>query len=302
MILLKYTEVRLFFLLIFSTKLLLGQNPYGKDPRPLLEYADHLAQEKDFYRAIGEYKRVLYFFPDYPKREWVLLQIGRAYYLGERYAQAKEYLIPLTESKDEKLSYLARHYLAFSFYGHGDYIPARDLFSELWLSESSSQAVDYGIYAGMSALRSKNFTQAREIFQRTERVCEQKEKKDFLVDAESTVNELLQKTPPSRLWAMFWAVVFPGAGHLYLGQWDNALVVFLIVGATGFLAYDGFRTQSYVQAGIFTTISTGFYLGSLYSAYSQSGKIRSEWGEQEADKLEKKLRQLSFTLSYRLSY
>lgn len=291
-----------FFLLSIITKTILAQNPYGKDPRPLLYFADSLLNEKDYYRAIGEYKRVLFFFPDYPKREWIFLQIGKAYYLGERYSLAKEYLIPLTESKDFQLAYFAKHYLAFSFYYNQDYPAAKETFYDLWFSASGREALGYGIYAAMSSAWQKDFITAKEYLAICDKITGVEKEKDFINYANKILQELSSKKPPSRFWAIFWGILFPGGGHLYLGQWDNALVSFLIVGATGFLAYDGFAQKNYIQAGIFTTFASGFYIGSVYSAYSQAGKITETWGEKELGDLQKKLVQLELGISYKIDF
>ena len=52
-------------------------------PQWILKFADSLADTGDFYRAITEYKRSLFLFPNYEKNEWVNLQIGKLYTLGQ---------------------------------------------------------------------------------------------------------------------------------------------------------------------------------------------------------------------------
>ena len=77
--------------------------PDFSKPQTFLHLADAFADEQDYYRAITEYKKVIFLFPDYEKLDWVHFQIGKMYYEGGRFPQAKHELLPLTESKDEKL-------------------------------------------------------------------------------------------------------------------------------------------------------------------------------------------------------
>ena len=88
--------------------------PDFSKPQAFLHLADAFADEQDYYRAITEYKKVIFLFPDYEKLEWVHFQIGKMYYEGGRFPQAKHELLPLTESKDENLKFFALNYIALS--------------------------------------------------------------------------------------------------------------------------------------------------------------------------------------------
>ena len=57
-----------------------------------LGFAHSLHAEGDYYRAIGEYKRFLYLYPDSPVADEARLGIGRAYVLGGQAEAAEEYL------------------------------------------------------------------------------------------------------------------------------------------------------------------------------------------------------------------
>ena len=100
-------------------------------PQTHLSFADALADEGDFFRAITEYKRVMHYFPKYEKREWVRFQIGRMYFLGGRYEQSKEYLVPLTITTDKKLLFYTNNFLALAYFENQEFINAHRLFSRL---------------------------------------------------------------------------------------------------------------------------------------------------------------------------
>ncbi len=293
-----------FLLLLFLSQTAFAEttNPLGQDPRPWLKYADYLADEGDFYRAISEYKKVLFFFPNYEKRDWIYLQIGRMYYAGGRYEQAKDVLVPLTATSDRRLLFFTRNFLALTYYENGDFVSSYRLFSELAEESSGDDVFDYGIYQGMSLVQQKNFVAAQDVFTRYRRIAMPHEHLAFFERAVEISREGAGLHEVSKTWATVFAVLFPGGGHAYLGQWDNALVSFLIVASTGFLAYDGFRRDNPVQAGIFTTFSSGFYVGSIYSAHNQAGKLNAQLGESQIQSLNQEFKKLTLRLDKAVSF
>ncbi len=75
--------------------------------------ADALMEEGEYYRAITEYKKFLILFPDSVKTDYVLCQIGMAYYRGEEYAPAVRSFSYLTQK------YPQSEYAAKSYYFEG---------------------------------------------------------------------------------------------------------------------------------------------------------------------------------------
>ncbi len=268
------------------------------DPRTHLHFADHLADSGDFYRAITEYRRVLYHFPEYEKNNWVHFQIGRMYYYGGRFANAKDSLIPLTIDPDPRLNFLSHNFLALTYFDSGEYVNASRLFREL--SEHPSAVAnreEYIVYAAMSDIRHKKFSQALDILAPLEKNSSSKEFKEFATLAMDKSRAADKKKPKNKFLSTTLAVLFPGAGHMYLGEWDNAFVALSIVGATGYLAYEGFVNANTTQSILFTTFSSGFYAGSIYSAYSQTEKYNNRIGNEEIQSVAQKFSRLRFSLS-----
>jgi hypothetical protein len=71
---------------VFAVLLLAPPNP-----SEVLGFADHLLQEHDLYRAVGEYQRFLYLCADCPEAPRARLSIGDAYALGEEWGLAIEH-------------------------------------------------------------------------------------------------------------------------------------------------------------------------------------------------------------------
>ena len=66
-----------------------------------LKVADAFMDEREFYRAITEYKKFLILFPESDKADYALSRIGMAYYHGEEYEASARTLASLREKYPE---------------------------------------------------------------------------------------------------------------------------------------------------------------------------------------------------------
>jgi TolA-binding protein len=62
--------------------------PTGLSTEQLLIFAERLMREGEYFRAITEYRRFLFYFPDDPRCPMVHFTIGLAFYRGENYMEA----------------------------------------------------------------------------------------------------------------------------------------------------------------------------------------------------------------------
>ncbi|MCP4754261.1 MAG: hypothetical protein GY866_25535 [Proteobacteria bacterium] len=71
---------------------LLPYHGYGEevvlDDQETFRFASYLYRNGEYYRAVSEYKRLIYFFPDSPLADEAVLQIGRSYMAGDRIDEA----------------------------------------------------------------------------------------------------------------------------------------------------------------------------------------------------------------------
>src|SRR5215475_6666894 len=63
----------------------------------LLIFADQLMREGEYFRAITEYRRFLFYYPDDPRRVMVHFSIGLAFYRGESYVEALQTFQEVTQ-------------------------------------------------------------------------------------------------------------------------------------------------------------------------------------------------------------
>lgn len=294
--------------LVNSNKLKLRNHKHPYDfnkPQWILKFADHLADSGDFYRAITEYKRAKFLFPTFKKREWVDLQIGKLYYQGGRYAQAIEALTPMTVSVNSKIRSFSKNWLAQSYFEYEDYVNSFRLFGDLLGNTAlKERSVDYYIYRGLAKAFMKEFDLAKsqlKLAQDFESSLgnRQKEYHMFLSSSQKLL-EQAKENLESRKSPFLAAILglFPGLGSIYLGKWDNALVAFLVVGSTSFLAYKGFVDDNDVQLGVFAGLASGFYAGSIYSGYRTAIKHNLLLGQNEIKTLKSNFKDFQVKLRY----
>lgn len=293
----------LFLIFVFLLSSTLVASPDFSQPQTHLHFADSLADEGDYYRAITEYKRVLFYFPDYQKQNWVKFQIGRMYYEGGRYSAAKEYLIPLTADDDLLLRYYSLNWLSLTYFENAEYVNSSRLFRELASDAKDSEVNDdYMLYAAVSEMRDKRFYKANEIFSSLKREGQKEDVLKFVKDAEELSLQAAERGKKNRFLATSLGIIFPGSGHLYLHQWDNFSVILTVVGLTGYLAVDGYLRGNATQGILFSTFASGFYAGSIYSAYSETKKYNQRLGDEEIKSVNKKFDQLTIGFSTPVSY
>src|SRR5215813_10284520 len=69
-------------LLVASAEL----NSFSADQ--LIAFAEQLMREGEYFRAITEYRRFLFYYPDDPRHAMIHFRIGLALYRGESYGEA----------------------------------------------------------------------------------------------------------------------------------------------------------------------------------------------------------------------
>lgn len=283
-------------------------------PQTFLQLADAFADEQDYYRAITEYKKVIHLFPQYDKLEWVHFQIGKMYYEGGRFAQAKHEFLPLTDSADSRLKFLAHNFMALSYYENAEYSNSARLFAELKENPAGKPyLLDYTIYASMADAGDKKFSESLEKMREAKTAWKAKQPspetasvlpqyEPFFAKSIEVLEKAEKLSTKSPFWAVFFSAILPGGGHFFLGEWDTGIVSLSLVGGAAFLAYDGFMRESTVQSILFTTFATGAYIGQAYSSYRTARKYNEELGDAEFRELNRQFRSLNIALQFQTRF
>ena len=208
-------------------------------------FADTLYQKKEYYRAISEYQRFLYFFPQHPFALDSRLQIGKAYLAGKDYPTAINYWEELKKNFPTLSSnYEVNLYHAFS-----------------WMDKDSNRLFHY---------REKNIEKALEILKPLNTYSTTSfSVTDFVNEWEIDKENLKKKSP----WvAGTLSAVLPGSGSLYTKRYNEATYAFFInllfISATTEANLSGDSTT----VPILGVLALAFYAGNIYTAINGAHK------------------------------
>jgi len=81
-------------------------------------FAEELMKQKDYFRAITQYKQIHFYSQDSLEKSKALFSIGRAYYLSKKYKSSIYYLTRLLNQKSQSNLYKSKGnlYLGLNYY------------------------------------------------------------------------------------------------------------------------------------------------------------------------------------------
>jgi hypothetical protein len=252
----------------------------ASEAEAILTFAEHLFSEGEYYRAITEYKRLLFFYPRHPKADEVRLQIGDCYLRGERWDEALKYfqsLLSLALPTEIRVKLLYK--IGECYYAKGEYASARRQLKQLITQFPNSGAVAGAHYLiGQSYLKQGAWAEAAGEFARI----------DEGVDAEGLSQQAskgLELPYKSPAFAGGLSAVVPGLGQLYVGRRQDAVMAFLLNGIFVWGAVEAFRHDNEAAGGILLFFELGWYGGNIYSAVSSAHKYNRKLKDDFRDSL-----------------
>ena len=237
-------------------------------------FAEALLAEGDYYRAISEYKRFIYFFPENKLVETCNYRIGESYYRAKRWQEAREAFTTFI------IKYPASPMIPGALYLKGMaekqlrlYMDALSSFEEV-IKSKSIEFSDKAVYqSAIVHMEMEEWQKARETFSLVPKDSPLSGSASIIASELLHIDELPKKSPAT---AGTLAAILPGAGHLYTDRPTDALVAFLLNGAFIFGAIELFRHENYVAGGIVTFFEIGWYTGNIYSAVSSAHKYNKK--------------------------
>lgn len=255
------------------------------------EYAESLFKEGDFYRAITEYKRFIFFFPEEEGTEKCYFMIGKSYFKAKKWAEAVDALKVFTVRFPHSLMLNGALYLrGMAEKNLKKYDDALSTFEKI-IKTSSGEYRNKAIYQrALVLVDMEDWKRAGETFLKIpEQSVLSLAARTFSSGLENLDN-LPRKSPVT---AGTLAAIMPGAGHLYTERPRDALVAFLLNGAFIWAAVELFNDENYAAGGVVTFFELGWYTGNIYSAVSSAHK----YNKRAKEKFLKNLRDRCF-LSY----
>jgi tetratricopeptide (TPR) repeat protein len=252
-----------------------GQARAQESPNELWEFAGHLYEQKDFYRAVGEYERFRFMFPDDPRAGEAELQIGRCYRLGGNLDKAFSFFLALFQREPngpqgrsalvEMIAALEaqRRYAEAAYWG--------ERFIALYPDDREGEAVLVRLawlYIDMG-----DYHHARATLEKIPPGSPRYGSTRLLLQA---LEERPYHAPKSPELAGTLGAILPGAGHLYVGRPAQAATSFVLNGLFILGAVAAFTHDSPVLGGILTFFELGWYQGGILSAAAAAREVNAE--------------------------
>jgi TM2 domain-containing membrane protein YozV len=227
-------------------------------PPPLFAFAQALFDSGEYFRAIGEFQRFLFFAPDHQQAPSAQLMIGLAFFCGERWLPAFEVFRRVTRTAaDPVMREEAALWMAEARARGSDHAEATRLFAELTRRSSEPKIADRAAYLiGWSRLWQRQWPEAHADFTVVPPHSPYAASAGRLAAALDPPPQLPRRSPTV---ARVLATVLPGAGQIYAGNIVDGLIglglhAALIAGTTGAI-WAGLEGA----AGIGAFFTWGFY-------------------------------------------
>jgi TolA-binding protein len=257
-------------LLIFAP----SRNAAARDVDPQksqYDFAESLFRDKDYERAITEYKRCIFLFPEGTFSERAALMIGHSYFKLERWSKAVSSFGEFIEKYQESPNIAEAYY----FKGAGERRLKRyddALLSLEWIEKSDSEEYrDRAVLERALVYVDKdNWERAQALFSTVHEDSDYFDSARIFSMSLDNVANIPQKSPTV---AGTLAALIPGAGHLYTERYRDALVAFLLNAAFIGAAYEFFDDENYSAGIIASVFELGWYAGNIYSAVGSAHKF-----------------------------
>jgi outer membrane protein assembly factor BamD (BamD/ComL family)/TM2 domain-containing membrane protein YozV len=245
---------------------------YDNKEKNDFSFACSLFKEGDYYRAISEFKRALYFSEDEKLNPIIRYNIGICYQKANRLNEAFQTFYKLSEDyPDSEIAKKSKIHLGLVSFMAGNYITAINQLKEFEKKYNEDKTVVYLL--AFSYLNEKDWKTSSQYFTRLqERFPDSKytkKTKDF--NKEILKGEKLHRKSP--VLAMILSSLIPGAGQIYCDRYKDGVLAFLynsILFYTTYYSYTLNKEKNNTSTYVWFSIAGIFYIANIYGAISSA--------------------------------
>ncbi len=253
----------------------------------IFDFGVSLYNESDYYRAISEFYRYLFYFPQGKKVNDAYLYIVKSYYFAEQYTQsinsAQKFLGFV---KDESYKNRLYFYLATSYLRNENFDKSYKIYNILAEKIKPEKINECSFYRlGWVYILQTKWQKAMEKFEE----FETKFPESHLVYESQLIRKELENginfTPLSPTFAGIISAIIPGAGQVYCKRLGDGIVAFLLVGALAYSSYYYYKngpSEMFYGSLFFNVL---FYFGNIYTAYGSAHKYNKNFNLRLKEKL-----------------
>lgn len=238
-----------------------------------MSLGDAFMAEGDYYRAITEYKKLTFLFPDSERLSEAFYQIGMAYYKGKDYKSA------VNSFAKVRKAYTASNYCSAAFYEGLSYsklgLPDKAALSferARLFDESHPDAANAQLGLSLNALDKDSVADSRANLDEFLAGYPEDERVPGVKASFGLLDEYESQPRKSPALAGAISAVIPGSGQMYSEHYKDGLMAFVVNGLfiTGTIA--ALDDDNYALAAIVGGVGLPFYVGNIYGAANATRK------------------------------
>ncbi len=261
--------------------ILLNSKVYGS-AEPQLEFADYLFKSKDFYQAITEYKRFIFYHPESQLVNNTCYQIGLCYKCGKKYNMAHDFFKKVLDNQpDDSLKRAVCLSIARTCIDEGNFEAARFELDEL-IKDNPAETSEIYYWKGKTYIHEYKWKAAQAEFSKvtdTEWLNKVQELSPY-------IEEALHLPYFSEKKALMLSTIIPGSGQIYTGKVMDGIISFIFNASMAYFTVERVKKDDYLGAGLI--VGTGllrFYNGGRQNALHAAQKANEEMNSQILKKI-----------------
>jgi len=272
--------------LITGIIIILISSAYGFDTPgssdAIFGFAEYLENTGDYYRAITEYKRFIFLWPENELSNECRYRIGRSYLYGSDYENAISefqnlYNLSSGNLPARKIQYAySKSLFMASRYKQAAFV-AKNNMPDLTISKRQAYDISW------CYLKDKNIKSALQIYQELAETEKSDDRIFNIRDAIVHLESLPEKRPCI---AGVMSAILPGSGQIYAGRWRDGLISFLINGLFISAIAGAIDKDHDETAAILGFLELGFYSANIYNSLNDAHKYNQSIWKNELLNLE----------------
>jgi tetratricopeptide (TPR) repeat protein len=240
------------------------------EPEKQFQFAESCFSKKEYLRAVGEYERYIYFFPEGDKVSTAMYKIGMAYFLSDRFKDAIVSFKKVLEKLPKTDIYVKAYFMIGECHVKQQAFGQAIIhFQNLIAITEDNEVLDQANYTiGWVYVEMAEWENARHHFDK----ISPKNKNRYRLEklrTELDSGRLLKKKSPRTAGLLS---LLPGAGYAYCERYHDALIAFLLNGGLIWAAYESFDQGLYALGGVITFVEFGFYAGNIHGSITSAHK------------------------------
>lgn len=238
-----------------------------------MSLGDAFMAEGDYYRAITEYKKLTFLFPDSERLSEAFYQIGMAYYKGKDYKSA------VNSFAKVRKAYTAGNYCSAAFYEGLSYsklgLPDKAALSferARLFDESHPDAANAQLGLSLNALDKDSVADSRANLDEFLAGYPEDERVPGVKASFGLLDEYESQPRKSPALAGAISAVIPGSGQMYSEHYKDGLMAFVVNGLFIAGTIAALDDDNYALAAIVGGVGLPFYVGNIYGAANATRK------------------------------